>query len=157
MQRLSGTAKGVQALGVTLCNEAYRLKAQMAARQFVACTGYPFPSYREVVTRFAGRNTPALTVKESGLAGVWHYERIGLDVRILEFRPDGTIGQGSANCEQYWRVWRQDGDLVLGLFGMPLDDTRVAKTLEARRDGDGAWRGHWLRAAQCPIVLRPQL
>jgi hypothetical protein len=118
---------------------------------------YPFPSYRQVVTRFEGRDTPSLTVKESGLAGVWRYERIGLDARILEFRPDGTIGQGSADCEQYWRVWRQDGDLVLGLFGVPLDDIRVTKTLEARRDGDGSWRGRWLRAEQCPIVLRPQL
>ena len=51
----------------------------------------------------------------------------------------------------------QDGDLVLGLFGVPLDDIRVTKTLEARRDGDGSWRGRWLRAEQCPIVLRPQL
>ena len=41
MQRLSGTSDRANVLGVTLCNEAYRSKAETAARQFVACTGCP--------------------------------------------------------------------------------------------------------------------
>lgn len=116
---------------------------------------YPFSSYHQVVSNFADRTTPSVPPAESGLVGQWRYDRVGLGGRVLDFRADGTIGDGSARCERYWRAWWDDEAMRLAVFGNTHLDAQITKTFEATPHGDGSWRGRWVNFEKCEVVLSP--
>jgi Mannosyltransferase putative len=77
----------------------------------------------------------------------FRYERVGHDERMLHLRDDGTIGEGSADCERYWSVNTINGEVMLTILG-----THSA-TCHLHLDGD-RWQGHWLRHERMPIDLQ---
>lgn len=81
------------------------------------------------------------------LAGkrVW-YDRVGYDSRALELRPDGSIGDGAADCERYWSLHHANGTLVLSILGN--DSSTCHLTREGR-----VWKGAWLRHERMPIEV----
>lgn len=113
---------------------------------------FPVEQYEEFVRAYENRGTPSLPPEETGMAGAWLYDRVGLGLREIEFRPDGTIGKGSAGCERFWRVWHEYGRPMLGVFGNAGGEARVTMTFRAWPDGDG-WHGRWLRFERCEVHL----
>jgi hypothetical protein len=78
------------------------------------------------------------------------YRRLGYDARPMEFRPDGSIGLGSARLESEWRVYELHGDLYL--------EIRSAAELTCclKLEEGGIWRGRWERFEQMPVEVYPQ-
>ncbi len=75
------------------------------------------------------------------------YERVGHDKRPLQFREDGTIGEGGGDAERYFFSTAGGDTVVLGSAW----DT----TCRLSRDADGAWRGRWSRWERMPVTLAP--
>jgi len=78
----------------------------------------------------------------------FRYVRVGYDARVLEFRADGTIGEGAATCERFWMISMSDGKPVLTIYG----DADVTCHLHAE---DGVWKGAWISHERMPIELQP--
>ena len=116
--------------------------------------GFPADRYRDFIATYENRGAPSLAPASAGMEGLWTYSRVGLDSRPLEFRPDGTIGAGTAGCERYWRVWQEYGRPVLGVFGIAGGERRMTLTLRAGREG-AEWRGRWLRFERSEVLLTP--
>src|SRR5665213_1028744 len=74
-------------------------------------------------------------VSMSEIPGVYHYHRIGHDVREMELCPDGRIGLGAGRAEQRWALRRAARQRQLSIFGDFGEICRL--TLEP----DGCWRG----------------
>ena len=80
----------------------------------------------------------------------FRYVRVGHDSPIMEFLPDGTVGEGCAACEQSWYVLEDfRGMLTFVLVGGNTVTCRL------RREEDGMWRGRWLDHERMPIELIP--
>ncbi len=80
----------------------------------------------------------------------FRYIRVGYEQRVIEFRPDLTIGLGAAEMEIGWMVEEvQDGTVVLSIrnSGGP--------TCFLRRAADGSWHGRWLVFERMPVILHP--
>lgn len=85
-----------------------------------------------------------------GQARVFEYRRIGHDHRLLELRPDGTIGQGAARLERAWTIVAEaPGRPALHLYG----DEGLICSLEP--GPDGSWSGRWTQFEKMPVVLAP--
>jgi hypothetical protein len=82
-------------------------------------------------------------------ATCWAYERVGHGCRSLRFLPDGSVGEGTANCEIYWDVRTVQGRLRLEVFG------QEGRTFTVWKDGRGGWLGGWERFEGTPVKLRP--
>ena len=90
------------------------------------------------------------------------YNRVGLGSRLVEFRPDGSIGRGQADCERWWWVWEEGGChrlAIYGLYGLPQEFSpntggcRTDLTLEAVETGPGRFTGRWVRHEECLVSL----
>ena len=84
------------------------------------------------------------------------YVRTSHGTRPLEFRADGTIGDGAAACERWW-------DLRMGK-AMPGSSTRTVQlevfgenglTFRACQTRAGHWCGAWLAYERSKVTLRP--
>jgi hypothetical protein len=111
------------------------------------------------------------------------YVRAGLGSRLLEFRPDGTIGTGAAGCERWWdlrlvkvpggtrRSARVGGGEALATgpeappeacaerHAPPVVQLEVfgqqGLTFRARPVRGGGWRGAWVAYERTEVNLRP--
>jgi len=92
-----------------------------------------------------GRETDQLRLGE--LAGKYLYRRVGYDERPMILKPDGTIGLGSADCEQWWSVIVVDGKERLTISG-----SRSTCHLFLC---EGMWCGRWIYHEQMPVELIP--
>ena len=81
----------------------------------------------------------------------WNYVRVGLDVRVMRFGPDGSISQGAAGCERWWnlRPAREGQAVELQVYG------EQGLTFRAHVNGDGAWHGRWEVFEKAEVVLAP--
>jgi hypothetical protein len=77
------------------------------------------------------------------------YVRVGHDKRIMTFKVDGTVGQGSARCELFWDLELSGEDQFLAVYG----DCQL--TMKLKLDGEGTWRGQWLHYERMDIALVP--
>jgi hypothetical protein len=75
------------------------------------------------------------------------YRLIGRGERPLEFRVDGTIGEGVAAYEREWWLTEAGNLTIAG------DDGRM---LEMSRRADGVWIGSWLKHERQPCDLTPE-
>ena len=82
-------------------------------------------------------------------AGMYMYHRIDHDRRILELKLDGSIGDGSADCERTWSIRRHQGIPKLTIHG------ERQRTCELVSDDNGVWRGRWDAFEKMPIELSP--
>lgn len=113
---------------------------------------FPPEDYRRMIHAHANTGMVCVDPATTRLAGEWIYERVGIGQRRLEFLPDGSIGNGSEACERFWRVWHQDGETILGVFGHAPGDTHIMLTFKATARGS-AWHGRWLRFEQNAVLL----
>lgn len=83
----------------------------------------------------------------------FNYRRIGHDERAMEFRADGTMGEGATRMELYWFVHRRKGIPTLAITA--FDEV----TCELQEDETGVWRGMWSKYDRVPVELlaRPPL
>ena len=114
--------------------------------------GWPESAYGEVLARGQGCGLACLSLADAGLGGIWRYGRGG-ESRPVTFQEDGAIGLGSMNCERFWRVWSENGQPMLGVFGY-CGPGGVSETFHASRDG-AVWRGRWNRFEQDEVTLTP--
>ncbi len=80
---------------------------------------------------------------------VFNYCRIGYDERQMAFRPDGTVGEGSARCELFWDLQQSTEHFLLRIY------SDRSLTCELHRNGSETWVGRWERFEKMPIELRP--
>ena len=73
---------------------------------------------------------------------------MGFDSRLLSFRRNGTIGQGSAENEIYWDLYLDNGKPLLEIASL----TRPTCLLTEEAS---VWKGQWLIHEQMPIELIP--
>src|ERR1051325_9970608 len=78
----------------------------------------------------------------------YRYHRVGFDSRLLSFRRNGTIGQGSADNEVYWDLYLDGSQPLLEIASL----TRPTCLLTEEA---GVWKGQWLVHEQMPIELIP--
>ncbi len=76
-----------------------------------------------------------------------HYLRLGHDQRPMQFAVDGSITEGSADCERRWRLRNMGGNVVLEIEG----DSGL--TCRLREFEDGIWRGSLLIGEQMPVAI----
>jgi hypothetical protein len=85
--------------------------------------------------------------------GKYHYERIGLDSRILELLDNGIIGQGRAKCERRWSVRIIDNIPTIIVIGAAHKDSEIAM-LFAKDSGDNKnFNGKWTAFEKCYVNL----
>ena len=79
------------------------------------------------------------------------YRRVGYDERPMRLRRGGKIGEGSAGCEQSWRIDRDEsGTAVLTVAG------HGEPTFRARwNEQSGNWKGRWLDHERMTVELVP--
>jgi hypothetical protein len=78
------------------------------------------------------------------------YLRVGHDQRVIELRPDRTIGVGRARLERTWDIDHSGEAPALLIRG----ESGLTCRLTAR--ADGAWQGRWTQFEQMPILLVPR-
>ena len=87
---------------------------------------------------------------EISAARRFDYSLEGGGRRVLELRPDFTIGDGRAEMEMAWMVEEdKDGEVVLTLRNAN------GPTCFLRRHDDGVWRGRWRVYHRARVELRP--
>jgi hypothetical protein len=79
----------------------------------------------------------------------YRYRRVGVDERLIEFEPDGSIGLGAHQNEQSWRL---EGDSTNPTLVIGRPDGDICR-LES--GPDGVWRGRWLWYERMPVELIP--
>jgi len=79
------------------------------------------------------------------------YIRVSHDKRLLELRPDGTIGDGCGPCERRWELVENPGKTSYILL---RGDKGTTCQLTENPD-DGVWRGKWLIGERMAINLVP--
>jgi hypothetical protein len=120
---------------------------------------WPESAYAQVIATSKGCGLECLSCKELSEIDCridricWRYERGGQS-RLIEFQEDGTIGEGTRNCERFWRIWNDKGQLTLGVFGYCGTREEVSETFHAIYDG-ACWRGRWNRFEQNEFRLTP--
>ena len=77
----------------------------------------------------------------------WHYRRVGHDERPMSFRENGMVDRGAASCEVLWDIRTHEDRLFLEIFSTDQ------KTLAARLESDGVWRGRWLNFERMPVEI----
>lgn len=111
--------------------------------------------YYQFWARQRGCASPALQAARTRLAGrVFEYDRVGHDVRRMEFKPDGSIGAGAAGCEKRWEVTEEEGEIVLWIAG----DFQPTCALTENAEGFGAEGGCVLsrcRSGFLPLLIAP--
>ena len=108
------------------------------------------------------------------------YARAGLGTRTLDFRPDGTIGTGTAGCERWWDLrlvkggTRRSARVGGGKNGPGTVEPPEARaerrapptvqlevfgenglTFRAHPIRGGSWKGAWVAFERCKMTLRP--
>jgi putative mannosyltransferase len=79
----------------------------------------------------------------------YRYRRVGVDERLMEFEPDGSIGLGAEQNERRWRLEGDDDRPVLVISRPDGDICRLEP------GHDGIWRGSWLWYERMPVELIP--
>jgi hypothetical protein len=100
----------------------------------------------------------ATTLEQDAAAGLvaqrwFEYVRIGHDQRRMEFLDDGSIGAGSADCEQRWQVMEESGGRV-ALILLGRGDETTCRLAPSRRNAYRCWTGQWLNHECMAIELR---
>lgn len=160
--------KGIHSLDATMCQhdfEGRRLfqhrnmdKWQLTARNRVIGDFWMEQECRDFLRDLAARwNGSPFTINDPRNAAqalcqmiVKHhfiYHRVGHDQRLIEFLPDGRIGNGAAACERRWSVNCVGEAARLTIVG----DAGV--TCHLSYDADGILRGRWLNHERMPIEL----
>jgi hypothetical protein len=86
------------------------------------------------------------------LTGPRHkYCRVGHDARIMEFKPDGSIGEGREQMELRWELHELGDRMWLDIW------SASELTCRLERADDGVWRGKWERFEQMPVEVYPEL
>jgi hypothetical protein len=85
----------------------------------------------------SGRSRRVLQAADRLIKSSYEYARIGHDRRLMEFKSDGTIGQGSAGMERTWDLFEENGGLVLEI------QSPSEVTCRLKLHPDGVWRGRW--------------
>jgi len=81
----------------------------------------------------------------------WLYRRVGYDERGMSFRPDGTVGEGTAALERFWDIkelW-EPHRLVLDI------QSQESRTCRLMLGLDGVWEGRWDDHERMPVELAP--
>jgi Mannosyltransferase putative len=92
---------------------------------------------------------PPEEARRPGPSRWFRYVMVSDHERWIELRADQTIGYNSAQMERTWRAIPDGERTVLEILG---DDYL---TCRLTRQGDGVWRGRWLRYERCPVELIP--
>ena len=79
----------------------------------------------------------------------WTYERVGHDVRTMEFLPNGAIGLGAAALEIFWNLHLNGTTAWLDIMSEELLTCRL------HLDSDRIWRGRWERFERMGIEVKP--
>ncbi len=77
------------------------------------------------------------------------YVRRGHDQRILDFLPDGLIGEGAGGMERRWRIATVDNCIVIEIYG------EYGKSCALQHAGNNRYIGWWFQKEQMPIYLLP--
>jgi len=107
-------------------------------------------------TAILNNNLPAKKANQMTAAafpnipGKYTYRRVGYDERAMELLADGTIGQGSADCEKKWRIDQTPIGKVVTIHGI-----HGGPTCHLTASDDGVLRGRWLNWEKMPIELIP--
>jgi hypothetical protein len=106
------------------------------------------PPVRHLPSEFT--NTERVAYEEVCSLKMFEYQLEFHGKRLLEFRPDFTIGLGTTLMEVAWRI-EDDKD------GKPLLSIRNANapTCFLRRSPDGIWRGRWLVYDRRRVTMQP--
>jgi putative mannosyltransferase len=82
--------------------------------------------------------------------GRFLYHRVGHDRRVMQLRPDHSIGEGGAGFEVTWQIEDDpEGEPILVIAGS------MSKTCTLARRPDGVYAGRWLIFERMPIELIP--
>jgi FkbM family methyltransferase len=100
--------------------------------------------------------TPGETQYRMSIARRYKYVRVGLGERILELLPDGSIGDGRANCEKRWTLRLLNGLPTIVILGNSHKNSEVGMMF-LTLDEDGVWRGRWEFHERSPVELHPIL
>jgi hypothetical protein len=85
---------------------------------------------------------------EREISGIYNYERIGYDARLIQLQANGRVGLGANRCEKKWRL---DGDTLCLIGEDPIGE--IARLV--RLSGD-RWKGAWTKFEQMPVVMEKQ-
>jgi len=85
-----------------------------------------------------------IPVAQVTIAGTYRYQRIGIDVRTIELRPDGTI-LGAGDCERHWSF--VDGRIYI------IGKHNVICSLQ--KTEEGTWAGRWTQFEKMAVTLSP--
>jgi hypothetical protein len=92
---------------------------------------------------------PSLPETHSPHSRWFRYVRLSCDEKLLEFLPNGRIGNGSTRFERLWRLLRRHANTALHILGEGFLTCRLL------RQSDGVWRGPWEHFEQNPVELFP--
>jgi len=81
---------------------------------------------------------------------LFRYAHLGGEQRLIEFRPDFSLGVGRAKWETAWGVEEADG----GSVKLTLRNG-MRRMCVLRRNGGPEWKGRCLHFDRLPIVLEP--
>jgi hypothetical protein len=70
------------------------------------------------------------------LASCFDFHRKGYDHRLITFRPDGTVGQGAADNELFWKLRKTHENTVLEFFSLSRRTATLTYSPDALR-----WEG----------------
>lgn len=99
-----------------------------------------------VATQLAdGRIQVESMTPPSAIAGLYLYERVGHDERVIELKPDGSVGRGAGAAERRW-FWMRDQLHLSGEHGV-IASLSPSET--------GLFRGEWTQFEQMPVVMTP--
>ncbi|MBC7784078.1 MAG: hypothetical protein H7144_09575 [Burkholderiales bacterium] len=79
------------------------------------------------------------------------YKRIGYDQRAIRFESDGTVSEGCARLEKYWRILEDSERSRLEIWG---DDGLTAEMTLVENSVD-TWRGAWKIHERMPVEIAP--
>lgn len=88
------------------------------------------------------------------IAGLYTYERVGLDNRPMELEKNGEIGAGRAGCEQRWSVRVIDGVPTVIVIGSAHKGSEIAMFMAQWHDN--CFAGKWTAFERCPVTLTPK-
>lgn len=83
------------------------------------------------------------------IPGLYEYNRVGHDQRPIELLPDGTIGEGSGECERKWFLKLEKDRQSIFITG------KHGVICRCDRNNDGVFRGRWTQFERMPVELTP--
>ena len=154
-------ARGIHSLRGTMCQHDFSgrrifqhrngckwtLEGNRRVRGFIGeaeCLAWLAEAREAVAEGWANmrENDRAIAASVQGVR--WLYERVGHDQRPLVLEPEGIVGEGAADCERRWWVWR--GEIVVA-------DLAGTVTFRCRPAAAGGWAGRWLEHERMPVRL----